>query len=376
VSLVAAAGLALLLAGCGAPASTGASTGSPSTNGRVRTPQERAAAFTLNAEGVRALGYRADWTGFPFVNPGARIAIVDAAADPVAVLESGGNISLLERNTGALIATTAVGTSLTKFTGVTRVPAGVVVVSESEAFTIAPQTGNLNNREAFEQVVNTRPLTLGSTLILGTARGQVLAHTLGRAIKAWGYATTASFSVAPTTVGEGLIGAVSDAGEVIFLTTGGSLTGRGRTFAPPAGIVGGDSLLYVASRDQSLYAFRSDGAIAWRLRTNAPFAHAPMLVNGALLVTVPGTGLSSIDPATGAIRWSAKDVSGDVVGQRDGRLLVWNGSALMLLDPARGDIIQQADMPGVRAVTTDRPADGDLYLSTQSGVLVRLTPRT
>jgi outer membrane protein assembly factor BamB len=63
-----------------------------------------------------------------------------------------------------------------------------------------------------------------------------------------------------------------------------------------------NSLIYVSSRDQYLYALQtSDGAIRWRSKFSIPICNSAVSANGALYITLDGA--YALDGSTGKVIW-------------------------------------------------------------------------
>jgi outer membrane protein assembly factor BamB len=158
----------------------------------------------------------------------------------------------------------------------------------------------------------------------------------------------------------------------------GSLIGRNRIYRgvstrpvadPEQGIV------FIASLDQSLYAFSAEGGgLLWKYGTAGALREQPTFHNGRLYCGIPGQGLVAFEGSTGAIVWTARGVHGEVIGTSKGRLIVWDGSRATLLDAQRGDVIDRAALEGVRSIVPDRFDDGNLYIASDSGIVAKFRP--
>lgn len=326
-----------------------------------------------------SLGYRLDWQGFPFTAREARlpqITRVVPAGDGVLTQERDSTVSLVEASNGQTRWMNQLGGELTKFVGMTRESSGAALVSsESELFTLSWQVGTLERRERFDRVVNTAPVIAGNLAIYGTSVGEVLAHQMGRNFKAWGYAGRGAIDADPVQVGS-TIGFVSQAGEVTFFTPGGTVAGRAKIYegVTTNPVTDGRSMI-IAGSDQSLWAFDPNGQLRWRFRTNARLTVQPTVHGTSTYLEVPGTGFVAVDNNTGKARWTNPKVGGTVVAVRGGRLLVWNGTTAWLVDPDRGDVIASGALAGVQKIVPDKFVDGNLYLTTSGGTLVKMAPR-
>jgi outer membrane protein assembly factor BamB len=303
---------------------------------------------------------------------------VEPYSDIVVTQESASTLTALETSTGQVRWTTDLTGPLTKWTGIVREPSGqgrLLVSSESEMFLIAPDTGNLVGRERFERVVSTPPLLAGPMAAFGTATGVVQAHLVGRHVSAWNFGTRGAFDTPLLMVG-GYICGIAQSGDVVYLTTNGDLVGRGRILAglDAPGTTDGVNL-YLAGRDQSVWAFDAAGRNLWRYRTSNPLSKRPAVANGTLYVDLGAESLTAFDAASGAVKWRAKDVHGEVILIRNGRLLVWDGRGVSLVEPSTGDRLARVELPGVVRLVPDAMEDGHLYAVSSKGVFAKFTPR-
>lgn len=342
--------------------------------------EARAAAFPIDHDGWSRLGYRYDWTAYPYVSGRGRIRFADAYPDLVIIQETGGILSLIETTNGGIRWSSELANPLTKFVGNGRDGDRIICSSESEAFLLTAATGNLLARQRLEKVVNTRPLLIerpgGAVAIYGTPTGEVLGHYLGSSVKIWGFDTPGAIEGRPVLIGS-IVGAVSQTGDVFFLDSGsGSLQGRARIFDGVSNDpVTNGQLMFIASLDQSLYAFAPSGTQVWRYRGTQPLRAQPTADGATVYCTIPELGLTAFDAATGKINWSAKGVGGTVVARNKNRLITWDGASACMIDPEQGDVIEKVALTGVDFLTTDKFEDGTLYAASKSGVLARFLPR-
>jgi outer membrane protein assembly factor BamB len=344
-------------------------------------PEARERAFPIVHDEYAKIGYRHDWTGFPVLSSRDGIQHLEPYDDIVAVQEAGNTVTVLEANTGGRRWSDQLTGPLTKFVGIRREGDRLFVSSEAELFILDVKTGRITARQRFEKIVATAPVRVGGVLVYGTAVGELLGHlfqTTVDGVKAWGFAVPGAIEAEPVLVG-GAVAAVSQAGHVLFVDGAtGSLVGRNRIYRgvstnpvadPEQGIV------YIASLDQSLYAFSADGGgLLWKHGAANPLRQQPTFHAGRLYCGIEGQGLVAFDGSTGAIVWTARGVSGEVIGTSRGRLLVWSGSEAILLDAQRGDVIERASLGGVRSIVPDRFDDGNLYIASTSGVVAKFRP--
>jgi outer membrane protein assembly factor BamB len=346
-------------------------------------PEKRAAAWKIDHDAYETLGYRLDWRGFPAVSAGkATIQVVDVMEDMIVVLDRSSLVSALKPSDGSTVWRNEVANPLTHFKGVGRANDRVAVVSDSDVYLIDPMNGTIVDRQTLDRVANTKPLIGGEAIIYGTSSGEIRLHSTRARIEIWGnalYGQTAPGAVraAPIFV-EGVIGAVSDGGAVFFIDpSAGSLVAKnnieGAVVSNP---VSEGSVMYVASLDQSIYAFSStSGAQLWRYRTSTPLRAQPAVHDGVLYCHVPGQGMTALDATKGTVKWTSPDVDGEIICLANGALVCWDAKTVTRLDPATGHAISRLTLEGVSKIIPDGFVDPALYVVGERGVLAKFTRR-
>jgi len=347
--------------------------------GANATIEQRADAFPVDHDAFAEIGFRLDWRGFPAVTPGERIRTMNKLGDVLVVQESGSSVTAMEPETGEVRWANQLAGPLTLFVGTERVRDRLYVASEPELYVLALDTGALLERQTYEKVVSTRPIPVGRVLIFGTPSGEILAHLTANEVKYWGFDGDDAIEYSPVRIGRA-VAAVTRAGDVLFVNAeNGSLLGRSEIFRGPGAPLGeGAEQLYVASLDRSLYAFTPEGAeLRWRYRTDSPLRDQPVEHEGVVYVSVASQGLVALDAGTGDVRWRSTGVSGSVIGIRGGRLTVWDPETrrAFSIEPGSGEVVGQAEFPGVRLMTQSPFLEGPLYLASDSGVVARFRPR-
>lgn len=337
--------------------------------------------FPIRAGEWAKFGYRWDWSGFPYVGRRQKLTRMVPLDDTVLVQESGSSVTALEASNGSQRWSSTLGDPLDRYVGLTRYsdPAlGQVVLAcaQSEFLFLSMQTGEILARQRPERVVNEGPLLLGDVAVFGSPVGEIVGHLLTRDVKLWGFQADAGVEQAPVLVNESTFAAVSQSGEVDFLSINGRLVARARCYAGPgAPLAAGNGLLFVPSLDQSLYCFNPQGVPVWRHRTSGPVRGKPVFHEGVLICDVPDTGLTAFDAGTGRVVWNNADVRGNVVCIRGGNFLVQDGSRVTLVDARRGDLIHQQTFPNLGLLVADSFVDGNLYAMAPAGVVSRFIPR-
>ncbi len=400
-TLAALLALAAALPGCGGSrpttttGPTHAAAPAPGTTGTHRAGtadliDQRRAAFRIDHDLYASLGYRLDWRGFPVVQQGERIDFLDVYDDAVVAHESAATISVLEASTGALRNSGQVANPVTRFVGNVRVGNRMVVSSDNELFAFDLDTGTLTDRHTLSRVVTTHPVAAAGQMVYGTAVGHLYARRLNPPVDGWAFDMGSPVDTDPVLVGS-VVAAVSRNGDVAMLDAAtGTLVGRAKIYGGcDAAPVSGGGAVFFASLDQSIYAFETNGALRWRIRTEQPLRTTPTFHNGTLYVPTADKGLRAIDANTGIERWHQPKVRGRVVGVRNGRLLTWDDATAppttadaadavptaTTLDPDTGDVIVSAELPGVAMLKPDRFVDGNLYAVSRGGIIAKFQPR-
>lgn len=389
LQLVRSAALRFLLAAC---AVSLASCANKSTaKSPEATPQEKPAApvttppiggYSINDANFLELGYRRDWTAFPYLGKRQKLQMIVPAGDMVLGLETGSTVTGLESSNGAMRWANELATPLTRFVGLNRDGDKILASSDSELFVLSATNGDVQARQGYARVVNTAPIVYGNLAIYGTTTGHVLAHRIDLGVSRWSFLLRGAVDRKPvmvTTQGEdAVVGAVSQAGQYVFLNAkSGRPIGRGEIFGGlDSDPIAAQGLMIAASRDQSLWGLRTDGSVAWRIRCDLPLTRQPSSDGKTIWAQLGTEGLSAVDAVSGKVLWSNRVVEGTVIGIRAGNLVVWNGSLVLLLDKDRGDIIRSYVVPQTTMMLTDKFEDGNLFTVSDGGVVVRFVPRT
>lgn len=332
---------------------------------------------SLDRSPYDALGYRLEWAGFATLVRGELPEFVQPLGEATAILGDRGTLSVLSAVSGEARWTSSVGTELTDFIGVVRDGNTVAVATDSQVIGLDINSGSIVRRFNLARVASSRPLLAGPLYIFGSATGAVFAQIGASGLSAWQYATRGPVEFEPVLVGSQHFGVVSRAGQVLILDSSGSASASYSMFggagAKPAA---DDRSLYVASLDQSIYAFDVFGnRPRWRTRTQSPLKSQPAVVGNKLILEVPEIGLVGLTTEKGEQVWSNSKVRGRVVGTRKGNALVWDGKTVTIIDPATGDVINSAALPDVAILQPERFDDGPMLAVRANGDVFRFQPR-
>lgn len=336
------------------------------------------ASITLSDDVYASMGYRRSWTGFAEVGKRAGVAFFRADDELVIIQDGASTITALDVSTGARRWRNTLATPLSKFVGIVRFGKLIVVCGEGGAYFIDPATGSTVDRQTFKRVVSTPPLQVGSSLLFGTGTGRVFSHDLASGLPRWENTVGGAIESAGIVVG-GSVAFVSTTGNISFLDpASNSLRGTGGIYSGTnLPLAASNRLLFIASQDQSLYAFSPTSQLPiWQVRTEAPLTHAPIYHAGVVYCTIAKRGLTAFDARTGDENWAAPGVTGKVIGTRAGRLIVWNGSVVTVLDAADGSVFTELELTGVDHLVMDEFSDGNLYATSDEGLVIRLVPNS
>lgn len=337
--------------------------------------------YAINDANFLELGYKRDWTAFPFVGRGQKLQFLQPAGDLVIALETGSTVTALETSNGAIRWANELANPLTRFVGLGRSGESIQVSADNELWELAVAGGSIVKRQPYARIVNTSATNVSGLLIYGSTTGHITSHRTDQGVERWSFLLRGAIDHKPVHVAGGgddaIVGAVAQSGAFAFINAKtGRPTGRGEIFG---GIdtdpIAAQGLMIVAGRDQSLWGIGTDGEVAWRLRCDLPLRRQPSTDGETVWCQLGTEGLSAVNPKTGKVLWSNRVVEGSVIGIRAGQLLVWNGAVALLLDKDRGDIVKSFVIPQTASLQTDKFEDGNLYAVSDNGVVVRFVPR-
>lgn len=337
------------------------------------TADERGDRLPIVHSDWRKLGYRWDWNAFPvlLINEGPLRA--EPHDDLVVFQETGGTITAIDDQVGSTIWTNKPAGDLTKFTGMDRRENTVFVSSESELFSLDAQTGELVQRNSYEKLAATDFVLFGTDAVTGSASGEVMGTYMPADIKLWGHDMPGTFEQDLVAMGP-IVGGVTTTGRVVCVNTQTQRqTGQNDIFkGPGAALASSEDMMFVASLDQTLYAFRAeDTRLAWKHLTPSPITEPPVYHEGVVYCSLADTGLTAFDADTGKVLWTSEDQFGRVIGLRNGRLMVFDGKYLVAVEPQRGNVLDKISLSNVYSISMDPFIDGDIYLTSREGVVAK-----
>lgn len=340
------------------------------------TADERSQRLPIVHSDWRKMGYRWDWNGFPVLLDGEGPLRFETHDDLVVFQETGGTISGIDDSVGAVIWSNKPAGDLTKFTGMDRRDDFVFVASETELFALNAKTGELVDRQSFQKLITTDLVLFGDLIVVGTNGGEVMGHYIPAGIRLWGHDMPGTFDESLVKIGN-YVGGVTSTGRVICVDPSSARqTGLNSIFeGPGAKLASSDELMFVASTDQSLYAFRAEDArVAWRHLTPSPITEAPVYHEGVLYCSFVDSGLTAFEATSGKVLWVSDDQFGEVIGVRNGRLMVFDGVSLVALDAQRGVVLDKINLSNVHEIASSPFVDGSIYLTSREGVVAKFVP--
>ncbi|MAO22471.1 MAG: hypothetical protein CMJ35_05195 [Phycisphaerae bacterium] len=336
-------------------------------------------AWSIDHEGWAELGYQWEWTGYPPMQRGAVIEHATAYDDILTFVGSGSTLSVLEANTGKVRWSRQLDRSTTRFVEPVRRDDTLYAASDTELWELSLRNGNTIDRDSMGTLVNTSPLIVDNLAIFGTLAGELFAFQMDNDFKLWSYKFDGPIEQPAIQVSDEFIAAISQKGEIRTLETINAHSGM------TAKIAGGTDTelltdgigLYIASLDQSLYAFDIvDGFRYWRIRSSDPITVQHTLHEGLLYASTRDKGLMCIDTATGDVLWNNPEIGGWVLSVvDDSELIVWSGFEMLAIDKDRGDIIARTPLKNISGVRTDNITDGNIYVITYEGSVAKFGRR-
>ena len=367
------AGFGSGLVGCSST-STSSSDGSASASQDATIAQSE---WSIDHADWSELGYEWKWTGFPPMQPGALIDHATAYEDILVFQGSGSTLSVLETNTGKVRWSRQVDRPATVFQESVRVGDTLFTASDTELWEINARNGNTLDRDSLGTLVNTSPLIVENLAIFGTLSGELFAFETINDFKLWSYRFDGPIHVPAIQIDDNYIAALSENGELRTLETINAHTGMTTKIAggSDADILTDGIGIYIASKDQSLYAFDStDGFRFWRKRSSEPVTVQHTLHDGTVYATTNDTGLVAIDSATGEELWKNDSIGGWVITVNDdNELIVWSGYELLAIDKDRGDVIARMPLTDIAGIRTDATDNGDIYIITLEGTVAKFS---
>jgi outer membrane protein assembly factor BamB len=348
----------------------------------IAPPPPLTGSEAVDRAGYATIGYGLSWSGFAAVDEaaGGKAANLAVLDDLVFITSTTTATSALSDATGKLRWAAVLGSSGSQITSLARQGGRLLASTGSSVAVVDIASGTLVNRQGFRTLAGTAPAVAGDTLVFGGEGGTLFGFLPIAGTEAWRYRMPARMTIDPVSLGGPLVAAISSDGTVaMFDGINGQRTGAFTMFGNAGGApAAGDGALFIASEDQSIYALNvPDATRRWQVRTDRPLRGASSYADGKVFIAVPDRGLLALNAKTGKQEWLAPRVSGSVIGQRAGRLLVWDSITKIFrtIDPSSGAVVATLSVPTASVVRLSKPIDGDLYVVTDRGEVTKFTPR-
>lgn len=346
--------------------------------------------YLLNFEQADEIDYTVAWESAVAVSAAGKAVAIHPYGDWVVAVESGRNIlTALTTRDGHDAWEYQVGAPLEHLVGIVRDGNMLIASTQSDLYFLDVASGRLQaqQRYAAGNTAGTAPTLFGSLLIYGTNDGRIIYHhrDLGLMHAAYRLENNQAIVQAPVLLGNEFA-VITQFGGIHFMD--GSANSRLWSAAVrdpvDARPVITDHALYVAGRDQSVWAFRiADGKLIWRFRCQRPLIDDPKVIDGVLYQAEPGRGFHAIDALTGTLIWTCTDVQGGtVLARKNGQLIVWDkddapgaaGSTFHRILERDGSLLGSTRCPRVSVAVADRVENGNIYAMSTAGRIIKLIP--
>lgn len=330
--------------------------------------------FNIEDDPFYQLGFRLKWKGYAIVSDGRPLRSIDAFGDAVVTQDASNVVTVLDADTARIRWHDQVANDLSRHLANFRQGDELLSVSQTEVAFLDIRTGNLNERQRLSELANTRPVIASGVLVFGSSAGHIVGHNLSTGFQQWWIPMRSNIRSMPALVGgDVVVMAESGQGVIVEPDTGRINYRRIDIFdGLDNNPIASDDAVYLASRDQSLWAIdRYDASVLWRVRTQHPFSKQPVIYDGVLFIPTRDRGLIAHAARGGDLLWTAPDVPGEVVAVQNDRLLVRDGQQMRLVDPGSGDVIESVTLPRADLITFDKFVDGEMYLALPGGEVHR-----
>ena len=350
------------------------------------TPSNLDEQYLIGPTACRELGYRIDWQARTYPQDTSGIRKLEIQEDSVFVLDGQNFLTRLRRDDGRRLWRLPVADPHNQIHGITYLAdlEQIFLTTGGAMLVLDSDTGSQVAKHRLQQIANTAPVVSGPFLVYGARNGQLVWHSYQVGYQWRAYQISPSIRIEPLLIDDSVVTIGAD-GRIMALDsdTASGLWDKRLLDAVVASPDGGAGMVYVAGLDQYVWAFElGTGRRAWRYLTEAPLLNPPVLVGDSLYQQVPNEGLirfeaRPIDAPGGKVIWTARNVAGNLVGEHDNRLLVWDSErrGMTVLDSGLGATISTVSLGGVQHLRTTARRDGDVFAAGEDGRVIRLVPR-
>jgi outer membrane protein assembly factor BamB len=345
-----------------------------------------AAEPVIQRDDLAKLGYRLEWQSIVGAGRLNGVKMVKLIDDALFIIDNRNTLSRLRAADASVFWSTPVGTPVEELQGLIYVPdvERVYVVAGGQSYVIDSVNGVPTSRQPLDRVAATEPVLLGDTMLYGSRDGKVIWYGYRETFQRNAYQVAHSIHVTPT-LHNGILAVVGVEGEVmlLYVHTANQLWSKKLLDPVVAPVAMDDRAVYVACRDQHLYAFDlNSGRQLWRRLFEQPLVDAPVVIGDDLYQQVPGHGLMCFEAApfnepNGVLQWNAPEVTGNVIATRGDRLTVWDAKSgtLASIDQRTGSVRHEVTLDNIKAFAVSEVRDGVLFAVTTDGRIQRLVSR-
>ncbi len=328
-------------------------------------------------ETTRELGYTIQWQYNLALTSKNRIIFAEVLGDRLAVWSTERILIVFDANTGKKLWDAQVGLPIEKFSKPVRVDDFIMICSESRAHAFHATTGVSQGFVPLRFSSNTTPVITNEYMIHGSRSGRVWAQDLRKGLLRWTYQMGSPVTSSPIQAGPSVLATDAKGTVVPFNPRSGAPLWRtytwGRIAAQPAA---SDLLIYVPSRDESLYAVeRNNGNVRWRYFANHPLKDSPIVMDKLVFQYQRNKGLLALDAFSGEVKWTMPYHNARPVMTRDEFVFIHRPGELLGLTMEQGDLVKKIALPKVDHLMADNTKGGSLYLINQNGKIMKISPK-
>ncbi|NOG52919.1 MAG: PQQ-binding-like beta-propeller repeat protein [Planctomycetes bacterium] len=342
--------------------------------------------YLVSLQEADELEYNIAWQSAVVTTPYGQVSGLYPYYDVVVTTENGRNfIGAVTTRDGTPVWESSVGDRLERLLGVVRNGDQLIANTQSDLYVLDIGNGSEVTHQKFGEnnVASTSPFILGSLAIYGTPDGRVVYHHMGTGIMAAAYRLDSAITHAPIWLGDA-IAMVTQSGTINVIDPGeNSRIWMNRVRDPLTATPAVDSYaMYVAGRDQSVWAFRlADGKMVWRYRAQYALNDDPKVYDETVYVSIPDYGLVALDHRFGTEKWVCEEVAGGTVLTRNGQdLIVWDkldndrGSTFYRINGKNGNLEGTFTTTKIHWAASDKAEGGDVYGASRRGRMIKLVP--
>ena len=349
----------------------------------------RGSGYMLTYEESQTLGYDVAWQTSVARSFFGNAEGVIPGEDYIITYEDGSNIiSVISNRDGTPVWQKPVGDRLERLLGVAREGGTVIAATQSDLYILDIANGRqiADQRYGRENIASSTPLILGREAVYGSNDGRVVYHDLNTGLMRGAYRLGTGVDMTPIWVGGNSVIVITRTGRIhlIDIATNTRFWQAGVLDPFESKPALGDTGLFIAGQDQSIWAFRlSDGRQMWRTRFQYPLRDDPKLVGDTLYQAVPNQGFAALNATTGQIIWQNPEVAGGtLITRNNGDLIIWDrddgadayGSTFYRIDASTGDVIGKVHSAWISRAAASSMEDGDIYGLSRAGRIIKLVP--